>query len=273
MNAMVTTRSKGLENGYARVNDLDIYYEIHGAGRPLVLLHGALMMIGSFGRLLPPLAGSRRVIAVELQGHGHTADADRPFSYEQMADDVAELLRHLHVGSADLLGYSLGGGVAIQMGVRHPGLVRKMVIVSAYVDIDGVYPEVLKGEEETTPEGLEGFGWREAYEKVAPDPANWPVLISKVKQLDLGFQGWPSEDIRSIQAPTMLIIGDSDIVPPEQAARMFRLLGGGVPGDLVGVPPSRLAVLPGTTHGTVIERTDILVPLIAEFLDGPAESK
>lgn len=265
-----TDERRDVEGGYVQVDGLRMYYEVHGTGRPLVLLHGALMFIEAFGELLPKLAQGRQVIAVELQGHGRTNDVDRPFSYEQMADDVAALLHKIGIESADLLGYSLGGGVAMQMAIRHPDLVRRVVAVSVYIDDDGVYPEILEGERNMTPESLEGFGWREAYARVAPDPERWSVIINKVKQLDLSFKGWSHGVIRSIRAPVLLVVGDSDIVRPEHAAMMFRLLGGGVAGDIVGMPRSRLAVLPATNHTSVIERTDWLVPMVEEFLNMPA---
>jgi len=268
------SRTESLREGrYSEVNGLRMYYEVHGSGAPLVLLHGALMTIEGFGPLLPALAEGRQVIAVELQGHGRTADIDRPFSYEQMADDVAELLRQLRIGNADVLGYSLGGGVALQIGIRYPELVRKLVIISAAFSVDGSYPEVLEAEEAMAPESLEDTEWFEVYRRVAPDPSAWPRLIEKVKQLDARFRGWPEGVVDAIRAPALVVIGDSDIVLPEHAVRMFRLLGGGVPGDLTGLPHSQLAVLPGTTHITMMERAAWLAPMVAEFLDAPVAER
>ena len=259
-----------VETGYAPVNGLDIYYEIHGTGRPLVLLHGAYMTISLMGGLVPALAENRRVIAVELQGHGRTADvADRPLTYEGMADDVAALIGHLGIEEADIFGYSMGGGVALQFAIRHPGLVRKLVSASATYRSEGVYLEVLQGIEHITPEAFTGTPWREEYDKLAPNPEDFPTLVAKLKELDAEIQAWPPEDIRSIGAPTLLVIGDSDIVRPEHAVEMFRLLGGGVAGDLAGLPTSQLAVLPGTTHVGLVERADWLVPMIGGFLDAP----
>lgn len=259
------------QTGYASVDGLEMYYEIHGTGQPLVLLHGAYTTIDlSFGALLPTLAEDRQVIAVELQGHGHTAYRDAPLSYEQLADDTAALLKELNIEQADFFGYSLGANVALQAAIRHPDLVRKLVVVSAYFDPSGLYPGVLEGIAQTKPEDFTGSGLPEAYASVAPDPDGWPSLVEKVKELDLGFSGWPPESIESIRVPTLIVVGDSDIVSVEHAARMFGLLGGGVPGDFAGLPSSQLAVLPGTTHiGVLAERTDSLHSTITPFLDAP----
>ncbi len=256
---------------YASVNGLSMYYEVHGTGRPLVLLHGALTTIeGSFQRMLPTLAGTRQVIAVEQQAHGRTADIDRPLTYEGMAEDTVELLRHLGVENADVFGYSMGAAIALEIAVRHPGLVRNLVLASPSYTREGAYPEMYEGEENLKPEDLAGTPFAEEYARTAPNPQDWPVLIEKVKQLDREFQGWTADEIRSIRAPVLVIVGDSDVVRPEHAVEIFRLLGGGVPGDIVGLPRSRLAVLPGTTHITLIDRTDWLLEMIGEFLDAPA---
>jgi len=247
-----------------------MYYEIHGAGRPLVLLHGAMGTIGMFVELLPSLAKTHQVIAIEQQAHGRTADIDRPLRYEQMADDTAAALRHLNIDNADVFGYSLGGGVAWQLAIRHPELVRKLVVASATYNNDGIYPEVLAGIETMfTPEAFAGSPIEAAYARVAPNPDDFPTLVAKVQQLTREFAGWSAEAVRAIAAPTLLIIGDSDIVRPEGAVELFRLLGGGVPGDLAGLPPSQLAVLPGTTHIAVVQRTDLLLAIIPAFLDAP----
>ena len=254
---------------YASVNGLEMYYEIHGTGEPLVLLHGAYMTIDAMGEVVPSLAKTRRIIAVELQGHGRTADIDRPLSYEQMADDTAALLRHIGIEEADIFGYSMGGGIALQVTIRHPEVVRKLVLASVYYNNNGVYPELLQAIETITPEAFAGTPWREEYARIAPNPEDFPTLVAKLKELDLTFVGWPPEDIQAIEAPALIIIGDSDVVRPEHTVEMFRLIGGGVAGDLAGLPSSRLAVLPGTTHVGLVERSDLLVSMIGEFLDTP----
>jgi pimeloyl-ACP methyl ester carboxylesterase len=256
--------------GYAPVNGLQMYYEIHGAGQPLVVLHGAFMTIELMGKLIPELAKSRQVIAVEFQGHGRTADIDRPLSYEQLADDTAALLRHLGIGNADVYGYSLGGGVALQLAIRHPALVRKLVVVSASYTSDGAYPEVFAAIEQIGPEMFDGTPWREAYDRTAPDPEAFAALVGRTKQLDMTPFDWTAEAVRAIAAPTLIVIGDSDGTRPEHAVEMFRLRGGGVFGDLTEMPASQLAILPGTNHVGMLDRADWLLALVPPFLDAPA---
>lgn len=263
-------RRPGATNGYVPVNGLDMYYEIHGAGSPLALLHGAMGTIDScFAKLLPALAATRKVIAVELQGHGHTADVDRPLSYQQMAADTAALLKALGIGMVDLVGYSLGGAVAMQLAMQHPGMVRRVVFAGGTsYRRDGLYPEML-AEPEAAADELTGSVWHQAYVRVAPDPGRWPVLVAKNSELDRTFAGWPDEDIQAMTTPMLLIIGDSDIVRPEHTMKMFRLLGGGVIGDLAGLPASQLVVLPGTSHVGLLDRVDWLQSMILGFLGTP----
>lgn len=257
--------------GYAPVNGLDMYYEIHGDGSPLVLLHGTMGTIDScFARLLPALATARQIIAIELQGHGHTADVGRPLSYQRMADDTAALLRELGIETADVVGYSMGGAVGLQLAMQHPGMLRRLVFAGgASYSPDGYYPELFE-ETGSAAEDLSGSVWHEAYVKVAPHPDAWPALVAKVLELDRTFAGWPPEDIRAVNTPTLLMIGDSDIVRPEHTVEMFRLLGGGVIGDIAGLPASQLAVLPGTSHVGLLDRVEWLQSMIFEFL-GSAE--
>jgi pimeloyl-ACP methyl ester carboxylesterase len=255
-------------SGYAPVNGLQMYYEIHGTGQPLVVLHGSFMTIELMGKIVPGLAESRQVIAVELQGHGHTANVDRAFSYEQLADDVAVLLRHLDIASADIYGYSLGGGVALQVAFRHPKLVRKLVIVSATYTSAGRYPEVLPAIAQIKPEMFDGTPLREAYDRVAPDPTAFRTLVEKLRQMATPYD-WSAEAVKAITAPTLIVIGDSDGISPEHAAEMFRLRGGGVFGDFAGLPASQLAILPGTTHVGLLDRADLIVAMVVPFLDAP----
>jgi pimeloyl-ACP methyl ester carboxylesterase len=259
---------------YAEVNGLNMYYEIHGAGEPLVVLHGAYMTIDAMGEVVPSLAETRQVIAVELQGHGHTADIDRPLSYEQMADDTAALLRHIGIEQADVFGYSMGGAAALQVAIRHPEVVRKLVVASASYTSEGAHPELLEMIPSITPEAFAGTPMEEEYLRTAPNPDDFPTLVAKLKRLDMEPFAWPQEDIRGIAAPTLLVVGDSDAIRLEHAVELFRLLGGGVMGDLAGLPKSRLAVLPGTTHfvppgSGILDRADWLVSMIGEFLDAP----
>jgi pimeloyl-ACP methyl ester carboxylesterase len=263
--------STPVESGYVPVNGLEMYYEIYGSGRPLVLLHGNLSTIGtSFGKVLSQFASTQRVIAVEQQGHGHTADIDRPFSIGQWADDTIALLHHLGIEQADFFGYSSGGAVALEIALRSPALIRKLIWAGGTsYKRDGLYPELLAAGEAMKPEDLDGSAFQQAYASIAPHPEQWHRLVSKIADLDRSTLGWPREAIASIKAPTLLIIGDSDIVRPEHVVEMFRLLGGGVVGDLVGLPRPRLAVLPGTTHVTLVDRAEWLVSMITAFLDAP----
>lgn len=260
-----------MQTGYAPVNGLNMYYEIHGTGQPLVLLHGAFSAIGtSFEALLPELAKTRQVIAFELQAHGRTADIDRPLSLEQMADDTAAALQHLGVDQADFFGYSMGAGVALQIAIRHPELVRKLVLASVTYTMSGIHPGLMEGLAEMKPEMMFGSPWHEEYTRIAPHPEHFATLFAKKTQMDRGLQDVPAETIRAMQAPTLLIIGDSDLVRPEHAVDMFRLLGGGVFGDTpAGLPNSQLAVLPGTSHVTLVYRADLLLAIIPPFLDAP----
>jgi pimeloyl-ACP methyl ester carboxylesterase len=259
--------SKG---NYVEVNGLNMYYEIHGSGQPLVLLHGAFSAIGtSFGNVLPELAKTRQVIAFEMQAHGRTADIDRPLSMEQMADDTASALQQLGIENAAFFGYSLGAGVALQVAIRHPEVVRKLLLASVTYNSSGLHPGLMEGLAEMKPEMMFGSPWHEEYTRIAPRPKDFATLFAKKTQMDREVRDLPAETIEAIEAPTLLIIGDSDIVRPEHAVEMFRLLGGGVMGDLAGLPNSQLAILPGTTHVTVVDRAEWLVSMIGKFLDAP----
>jgi pimeloyl-ACP methyl ester carboxylesterase len=263
----MNSESKG---SYASVNGLRMYYEMHGSGRPLLLLHGGLSTIEtSFSKVVPAFAQSRQVIAIEQQAHGHTADIDRPLTDQQMAEDTAALLHQLTIETADFFGYSLGSEIALELAMRHPSLVRKLVLASPAYRRDGVYSEIWQGIETSKVEDLAGSPFQAAYARTAPKPEDWPTLIAKNKQHDREFAGWSPEEIQSIKAPTLLIIGDSDIVRPEHAVELFRLLGGGVIGDVAGLPNAQLAVLPGTTHLTLVERAEWLLSMITAFLDAP----
>ena len=255
---------------YADVNGLQMYYETHGSGdgTPLVLLHGALSATQtSFGPLIPVLSQGRRVIAVEQQAHGHTADIDRPLSVEQLADDTAALLTGLGVERADLLGYSLGAGIALHLGLHRPELVRKLVLATINYSADGMHPGLLEGVSQTTPEMLAGTPWEAEYQQVAPNKDDWPVLIRKNSEMAAaGFPEVEPDEIRGLQAPVLLIAGDSDIVTPEHTVEFFRLLGGGVVGEM-GMPRSQLAVIPATPHSLLMTRVDVLSAIIPPFLD------
>jgi len=247
------------EGHYADVNGLRMYYEIHGtpgANPPLVLLHGGGSTIEtSFGRVLPELAKHRQVIAFEQQGHGHTADiAGRPFTFEQSADDAAALLRHLGVERADFFGYSNGGSIALQIAIRHPKLVHKLVVASAMYKRDGMYPSFWDGMRHASLSSMPPE-LREAYLRTAPHPEQLQSFHDKSVKRMLDFKDWPAEMLKGIEAPTLIINGDNDVVRTEHAVEMYRL-----------IPHAQLLVLPGTDHMKMVERWP--VGMIEEFLDG-----
>lgn len=259
------------DSGYVSVGDLKMYYEIYGSGgTPLVLLHGAFGTIEMWGPVLSGLAEGRQVIAVETQGHGHTADIDRPITNELMADDVAALIAQLNLGQVDLMGYSMGGATALQVAIRHPELVRKLVAVSASMNRDSNYEVVWQGLGALTMDIFEGTPFYDSYRRGAPDPDAFPQLLEKMNQHDLDFAGWPTEAIQAITVPTLLAFGDSDIVRIDEMVEMFELLGGGVPGDFVGMPNVQLAILPGAGHlGVVMQQGGWLTEMAVAFLDAP----
>jgi pimeloyl-ACP methyl ester carboxylesterase len=236
------------------------------------MLHGGMGTVDMFAQLLPALAETRQVIAVELQAHGHTGDVDRPLSFEVMADDIAALIKQLQLNTADIFGYSLGGGVALQTAIRHPDVVRKLVVASAGFKRDGWYPEVLAGMSAMNAEIAKtwvGSPMHEAYASVAPRPEDWPTLVGKLGELLRKDYDW-SAGVSGLKAPTLILVGDADGVRLPHAVEMFALLGGGLADVGFGPPPkSQLAVLPGTTHFTILTRTDLLLPIIPPFLDAP----
>lgn len=255
---MTGTRQTMADNGYAPVNGLEMYYEIHGSGDPILLLHGGVTTIEtSFGHLVPALATSRKVIAVELQGHGRTADIDRELTFDNMAADTAALLEYLGISGTDVFGYSDGGNVGLGLAIRYPNLVRRLVIAGTNYNLDGMKSEFLEmmanASVEQIPEVL-----RESYARVAPRPDDWPVLVDKVKKLGTEFPGWSKDEIRSIAAPTLVMTGDADIVRPEHSVELFQLLQQG-----------HLAVLPMTHHGMRLDQPDRLLPILDEFLGTP----
>ncbi|HET9825843.1 MAG TPA: alpha/beta hydrolase, partial [Chitinophagaceae bacterium] len=257
--------------GYAPVNGLKMYYEIYGEGEPLILLHGAFNTIHlAFGTLIPDLARNRQIIAVELQGHGHTADIDRPFSFESMADDVAALLKYLKVDSADVFGYSMGGCIAWQLAIRHPKSVRKLIVASGVYKYEGWTPETRAILPNITPQVFEGTPIKSEYDSVAPDPKHWTQFVNKMKKFITTPYNFTAEKIKEIKSPTLIIAGDGDGVLPEHAVEMFRLRHGKYMVDFGPAPTTQLAILPGTSHISVMMQTNWLVSMITPFLDASA---
>lgn len=262
---------KKTTQGYVAVNGLNMYYEVHGDGQPLVLLHGAFSATGtSFGSLIPLLAKERQVISFELQAHGRTADIDRPMSIEAMADDTAEAIKELGLGSVDILGYSMGGSVALHTALQSPDVVRKLVLMSVSYRLDGVHSGIMNGLGEMKAEMMHGSPWHDEYMRIAPHPEHFARLFEKKTAMDRQLRDIPAESIQSIKAPTLLIIADSDLVRPEHSVEFFRLLGGGVFGDMPpGLPNSQLAIVPGASHVSIVDRVELLAPMINSFLNLP----
>ena len=255
------------ESGYAAVNGLKMYYEVYGNGMPIVLLHGSFMNIPlNWAHIIPLLAANRKVIVTELQAHGRTRDIAREFSYEAMADDVSGLLKHLKLDSADILGYSMGGGVAFQFAVRHPEQLRRLVILSGSYAHNGWWPEVEKTFTTINADMFMGSPIQKQYDSMGNDPARFPDFVKKVISIDLKSYDW-SKDVKRIEEPLLMVIGDADGIRYEHALELFIAKGGGKMGDINGLPQSRLAILPGTTHIGMIQRTDWLIPMITDFLD------
>jgi pimeloyl-ACP methyl ester carboxylesterase len=261
---------------YAEIYGLEMYFEIHGSGQPLVLLPSGFQTIAAMGALVPALAATRQVIAVELQGHRHTADSDRPLRFELLADDIAALISQLQLERADLFGYSLGGGVALQTAIRHPDVVRKLVLASTPFQRDGWYPDVIATMRATSVEGFAQTPLPEEYRQVSPRPDAWPTVVAKMRDLIASNYDWV-EELAALTTPLLLVVGDGDGVRLDHAVEFFGLLGGGKgDGDMGGLPASALAVLPSTTHvgwappyHGIMTRTQRLVPVITEFLDAP----
>ncbi|MBV9786912.1 MAG: alpha/beta hydrolase [Chloroflexi bacterium] len=270
---MTNTSQEHAQSGYASVNGLELYYEIHGSGEPLVLLHGGLGVGSMFGDVLTSLSQSQQVIAVDLQAHGRTADIDRPLRYEHMADDIAALIQHLGFTKTNVMGYSLGGGVALRTAIQHPELVKKLVLISAPFKQSGWFPEVVAGMAQVNASGVEFMRetpMYQSYMSVAPKPENFPTLLDKVGVMMSEEYDWSAE-VAALTMPVLLVYGDADSISPAHAAQFFELLGGGkrdADWNGSGMSNSRLAILPATTHYTVF-LSPALVPIVTPFLDAP----
>ena len=260
--------------GYAPVNGLKMYYEVHGSGDPVMLLHGAYMTIpGNWTGWIGELSKTRKVIAVEMQGHGRTADIKRDLTFENLADDVAALLDHLKIPSADVIGFSMGGGVAMECAIRHPEKVRKVVSISAVLRHDGWVKEAVDALPKLTAEAFKGSPIEAEYKKLSPTPDAFPEFVKHVialasKPYDLG-----ADKLKATKAPMFFIHGDADGVRLEHISEMFRLKGGDVFGDMRPRSASRLAILPNTTHVTLMERMTVIVPMVNNFLDAKPQKQ
>ena len=258
---------------YAKVNDINLYFETHGAGRPLILLHGGLGSGEMFGPILPALGERHQVIAVDLQGHGRTADIDRPIDIRLMADDIAALIDHLGLDRPDVVGYSLGGGVALLTAIKYPALIRRLVAASAHIRRDAIYPDMLAQQGQVSgaaAELLKDTPMYQLYQRVAPRPGDFPRLLDKMgagmaRDFDL------TEQVRGIQVPTLIAAADADMAPPSHYAEIFELLDGGLrDGGWMGEGRPRgghaLAILPGLTHYNVFS-SPLFAAVTLAFLD------
>ncbi len=254
------TRPAGC-SGYADVNGLHMYYELHGQGSPLVLLHGGMLTIDlNFAGVIPALSAGHLVIGVELQGHGRTADIDRAITPAALAGDVVALLDQLGIDRADVLGHSMGGAVALELAVNHPARVRSVVPISASVHPDGMHEDLSDPARYATstrlPTQQDFADFRDAYLRLSPHPDHFDDFLATLSSSNADLEGWSDEQLAGIQAPTLLVLGDHDFVTVEHAALMQQL-----------IPGAQLAVFPGTTHMQVTRRTDLLLSALAGFLD------
>jgi pimeloyl-ACP methyl ester carboxylesterase len=251
-----------------KVNGMQMYYEVSGAGDPLIVLHGAYMNIPSMGAIIPRLAKTHKVYAVELQGHGRTTDIDRPITYPNLADDVAAFMNAIGLTRADVFGYSMGGQVGLQLAIRHPAKVNKLVAASVAYDLEGWQQAFKDAIPQMTVEAIVQMPFAKDYPKLAANPKGFPELARKLIALEKEPMAWEN-DVKAIKAPVLIIAGDADVATLEHSVALFRLLGGGVMGDMgKPLPASRLAVLPATSHTAVITQTDLLHALIEPFLKG-----
>ncbi len=276
MNTTLEQHSQNMPaNGaYASINGLEMYFETHGTGEPLIVLHGGLGSTGTIADQLPQLSTGRQVIAVDLQAHGRTADISRPLSLETMGDDIAALIEYLKLPRADVMGYSTGGMVALQTAIRHPEVVRKLVVVSIPFKRNGWFPEVLegmKGVNASAAEMMKPSPIYGLYASIAPKPENWPVLLEKTGEM-LGRDYDYTEGVKSLPMPVLIVAADTDSLSPAHAAEFFSLLGGGQKDanwDGSGIVcDSRLAILPGTTHYNSFA-SPLLPGMVTDFLEAP----
>jgi pimeloyl-ACP methyl ester carboxylesterase len=265
-----STTESSPKKGYAPVNGLQLYYETHGSGEPLILLHGGAGATGMWTEIMPTLSRGRQVIAVDLQAHGRTADINRPLRYELMANDIAALISYLKLGKADLMGYSLGGGVALRTAIQHHELVKKLVLVSAPFARDGWYPEIREAMSHSVEniEPMKQTPMYEMYSRIAPRPEDWSVMFTKLGDLLSRDYNW-SNEVQEIISPTMLVVGDADSVRTSHAVEFFELLGGGKTDagwDGSKMSKAKLAILPGITHYNIFA-SQLLASIVSSFLE------
>ncbi|WP_265130947.1 alpha/beta fold hydrolase [Chryseobacterium oranimense] len=258
---------KPSESGYAPVNGIKVYYEVYGEGQPVVLLHGAFMTIDmNWGQLIPELSKNRKVIAVELQGHGHTPFSERKLSHTALAGDVAGVMDYLKIDKADVVGYSFGGAIAYQFAIQSPRKLNKLVIISAAYKSAGWIPQVSSAFKSMKPELFMNSPMHTAYDAVAPDKTKWTPFLEQMiatagQPFDLG-----DANISKISAPVLIISGDNDGLDKTELAKTYKLLGGGISADLAPMPKSQLAIVPGQSHVSLMMQTDTILGYLNSFL-------
>jgi pimeloyl-ACP methyl ester carboxylesterase len=270
----MTTNANKPAGNYVAVNGIQLYYQVQGTGKPLIVLHGGFGNAEMLSAIYPALQDKHQIIAVDLYGHGRTALTDRPIDMEQMADDIASLIEHLGFENADVLGFSLGGAVALQTALRHPERVHKLVLISTPYKRAGWYPEMQAGMASLAPEFFMNTPIYDAYMQIAPRPEDFARFVNAMREGMSKDYDW-AEQVAQMKIPTLIIAGDADGLPPAHAAEFFKLLGGGLRDagwDGAGMVPSQLAILPGATHYNINFRADLLLPVIVPFLDGPQQA-
>jgi pimeloyl-ACP methyl ester carboxylesterase len=253
---------------YAEVNGMRMYYEVSGEGDPLIVLHGAYMNIDAMGGIIPRLAETHKVYALEFQGHGRTNDIDRPITYPNLASDIAAFMDEVGLERADIFGYSMGAAAGLRLAIDYPEKVDQLVAASVAYDASGWQPAFTAMIPTMTPDMFVGGPMEEEWKKLAPDPNGFRAFAERLIQLEKEPMAW-EEDVKELDIPVLIIAGDADVSTLEHSVAMFRLLGGGVMGDMgVSLPASRLAVLPATSHTAVINQVDLLQLIIEPFLQG-----
>jgi pimeloyl-ACP methyl ester carboxylesterase len=267
---LVSSILAGAQGTGARVdvNGMQMYYEVSGAGEPLVVLHGAYMNIPTMGAIIPQLAKTHKVYALEFQGHGRTTDIDRKITYQNLADDVAAFMDAVKLPKADVFGYSMGAAAGLQFAIRHPAKLNKLVVASGAYDLRGWQPEFTAMIPSMTPDMLVNTPLPAEYKKLAPNPNGFPELARKLIALEKEPMAW-EEQVKTVKSPVLIIAGDADVATLEHTVSLFKLLGGGMMGDMgKPLPASRLAILPATAHTAVITQADLLHAFIEPFLKG-----
>ena len=250
------------------INGMQMYYEVSGDGEPLIILHGAYMNIPTMGAIVPKLAETHKVYVLEFQGHGRTTDIDRPITYPNLADDVADFMDALGVEKADIFGYSMGSAAGLRLAIDHPEKVDQLVAASVAYDVSGWQPAFVEFIPQMAPEMFVGTPMEDEWKKLAPNPDGFRALVEKLIALEKEPMAWEA-DVKALKTPVLIIAGDADVSTLEHNIALFRLLGGGGMGDMgAPLPASRLAVLPATSHTAVINQTDLLYGFIEPFLQG-----